>query len=356
MKGVILLLTLMSTILTGCNAGNIEGGENESMNYSEKVVVVPSIKDKISSDTAWCATFQLVWNDMKDELVGQDVVLTPQLEMVSNLNEETFTEDMISDDYYYKKYGVKSLELKEEIKKGIKEKFNEESEILDLFEWSEEIDENRYFFYTMLKREFEFPKVFDVLETGSFGEKEDGVKYFGIDSNSDKVLREQVKVLFYNSEDEFAVLLETKNGDEVILYKGPEGETFQEIYNNMIEKEKNYKGDKYLLSIDKLKVPYITFKEKREYDEFAGKPFKTADGGIAQIEKAIQTIEFELTEKGGKIKSEAAIDVTKNAIVFEPKEPRNFYVDDTFTMFLREEGRGVPYFATIISDIEKVQE
>ena len=39
-----------------------------------------------------------------------------------------------------------------------------------------------------------------------------------------------------------------------------------------------------------------------------------------------------------------------------PEEPRNFFVDDTFTIFLKEEGRDLPYFAAQISDISQVQE
>jgi len=36
-------------------------------------------------------------------------------------------------------------------------------------------------------------------------------------------------------------------------------------------------------------------------------------------------------------------------------EPRYFYVDDTFAIFLREKGKDMPYFAGIITDITKFQ-
>ena len=53
---------------------------------------------------------------------------------MSNLNKESFTTDDISDSYYYKIYGKKSLELKDEIVRGIKEKFNQSSDIIDKFD------------------------------------------------------------------------------------------------------------------------------------------------------------------------------------------------------------------------------
>ena len=90
----------------------------------------------------------------------------------------------------------------------------------------------------------------------------------------------------------------------------------------------------------------------------ANKEFKTADPyyDTAEIQKAIQTIKFSLDEKGGEIKSEAAIDMTIG-VTSVPKadEPRYFYVDDTFAIFLREKGKTKPYFAGRIDDITKFQ-
>ena len=82
------------------------------------ITVVPTFMDKINKDSIWCGSFQLVWNDMKKELVHGDVVFTPQMDMVVNLNKESFKEEDIPSDYYYKIYGHKSLELKKEIEEG----------------------------------------------------------------------------------------------------------------------------------------------------------------------------------------------------------------------------------------------
>ena len=93
--------------------------------------------------------------------------------------------------------------------------------------------------------------------------------------------------------------------------------------------------------------------------ELQGKEFKTTDPiyNTAEIEKAIQTIKFSLDEKGGEIKSEAAIDVMLATALSPEKEdePRYFYLDDTFAIFLREKGRDLPYFAGRIEDITKFQ-
>ena len=341
--------------------------EDTQLEQTENVTVVPTMQDKITSDSSWCATFQLVWNDMKNEVVKKDIIFTPQEEIAENLNKEEFTEEMISDEYYYKKYGLKTLELKEEIKKGIKEKFNQESDILDKFSWSEDAlndpnnsDVKRYFFYTMLYRKFDFIKEFDKLDNGTFSKEYKDVKYFGIDGDTDDSVGDQIDILYYNSKDDFAIILNTKTNDEVILCKNPKGETFKEIYNNMNNEADKYEGSSKFKDIDEFKMPNLEFNIEREYKEVEGKEFRTADPiyDTAVIVKAIQTIKFSLDEKGGEIKSEAAIDV-KNFItsVPEPKkeEPRYFYLDDTFVIFLREKGEDLPYFAGRIEDITKFQ-
>lgn len=316
----------------------------------EEITTTLTLEDEIQNDTIWCGSFQLIWNDLKNDLAKQDIVFTPQLKVVENLNKETFTINDLSDKYYYKKLGRPTIELKEEIEKAIKDKFNETSDILDDFDWSEE---SGYFLYAMLKKEFQFEKEFEELENGQFGNYEN-IKYFGIEKNSKSdELRNQVIVLYYNSKDDFAIKLKTKQEDEVILCKNPEGNTFNEIYQNITKQVNEYKGEKYLQEGELLKVPNIKLKEKTEFTEIEGKPFSFANGDEYEIEKALQTIEFELDRTGGKIKSEAGM-MLKEAILLVD-EIREFSIDDTFAIFLVEEGKDTPYFAGKISDITKFQ-
>lgn len=362
---IIIVLLIIGIVII--NKTNILGKKATNLKETKGVTIVPTMSDIITKDSSWCGTFQLVWNDMKNNVVKNDIVFTPQEKMADNLNKEEFTQDMISDKYYFKIYGLKSLELKEQIEKGIKEKFNQESDILNDFNWSEsELDDpnnadvRRYFFYVMLYRKFEFLQEFDKLENGEFGNKYNDIKYFGIDKNTKNSVGDQIDVLYYNSKNDFAIIINTKNNDEVIFCKNPQGKTFNEIYENMNKESKEYKGSKEFKNIDEFKAPNLTFNEKKEYTELQDKEFKTADPiyDTAKIEKAIQTIKFSLDEKGGEIKSEAAIDAMLGTTALSPEkedEPRYFYLDDTFAIFLREKGRDLPYFAGRIEDITKFQ-
>lgn len=363
-----ILIILFIIVFVVINKANIFSQKVTKLQSVEGITVVPTMNDTITADSSWCGTFQLVWNDMKNEVVKKDVIFNPQLDMVKNLNKEDFNETMLSEDYYYKIYGLKSLALKEQIENGIKEKFNQTSDILNDFNWSEsELDNpnnpnvRRYFFYTMLYRKFEFLQEFDKLDNGKFGNKYKDVQYFGIDENTENSVGNQITVLYYNSKDDFAIIVNTKTDDEVIFCKSPNGSNFNEIYENMNNESNKYTGSRSFKNVDEFKAPNLEFDEKKEYTELANKEFKTADPyyDTAEIQKAIQTIKFSLDEKGGEIKSEAAIDMTigVTSVVSKPKadEPRYFYVDDTFAIFLREKGKTKPYFAGRIDDITKFQ-
>ncbi len=142
--------------------------------------------------------------------------------------------------------------------------------------------------------------------------------------------------------------------DEVIICKNPSGTNFNEIYKNIEKQTESYEGVTSLEKGELLKVPNIKLKEKTEFKEIQEKPFNFANGTSYFISKAIQTIEFELDKTGGKIKSEAGMMINKSAARI-PEKLREFVVDDTFAIFLKEEGKETPYFAGKIDDITKFQ-
>lgn len=326
--------------------------DKKELKETKGVEVVPTLSDKVSADTSWCPTFQLIWNDFKNDIVKEDIKFDEKSDILDNLNKEDFTTKDISDNYYYKIYGRKNLELKNKIETAIKEKFNQTSDILDQFDWSSDALDSgedvidRYFLYSMLYREFEFNKKFDTFND-EFKEIEN-VKYFGIIKDNDEI-RDQIKVYYYNDENDFAIKLITKNNDEVIVIKNPKGETFEEIYNNIKGKETaDFNSD------DNFMMPKIDFNVLREYNELENRKIETIDG-IYTIEKAIQSIKFSLDEKGGKVKSEAGMDV-KFETTASDKKIRNFYVDDTFALLLKESNKEKPYFALRVDDISKFQQ
>ena len=355
-KKVIALSVAIILVVAFCLFYFLVLKNKRNLTITTGVNVVPTMNDKITSDSAWCGTFQLVWNDMVKEAKLKTNSTYLDNSFVSNLNKMDFDTSMISDEYYYKTYGLKTLELKKKIEKDIKNNFNQSSDILDSFSWSSDDvssdNYKRYFFYTMLYREFEYNKRFSILDNDKFGNYDD-VKYFGTISDSSSEAREQIEVLFYDDRDNFAVKLHTKNGDEVIFYKNAIGDTFNEIYDNLNSKTASYKGNRNFGENDFFKAPFMDFNVKKEYDELYNVSFISDEGTEYAIDMALQTISFSLDEKGGRVKSEAATDMKTTSI--GDREFRYFYVNDDFTLFLKEEKRDKPYLAIKVSDISKYQ-
>lgn len=299
----------------------------------------------------WVGTFQLAWNELMEQIVKGSVEFegsTPLL--VKELNKQAFKATDLSEDSYYTTSGKVSPELKIAIEKAIKEKFNEKSDVLNSLNWTPAPE--KYLVYSMLKKDFKFLTAFDKLKPAKFGSKRGKVDYFGIDKNSNKALDRNVGVMFYNSSNDFAIKIFTKGKDILYLYRTDDNKSFDKLYSDMFAKRSKYKGPFDFKSDDEFKVPNISLYSEKSFDEVAGKQIKGTD---MMIDKALETIDFKMDNEGVKLKSEAVIMTTLCALPFEEKvQPRKFYFDDTFVLFLQEIEKDSPYFALRVKDVQQI--
>ena len=320
--------------------------------FATDIEVQPTMFSRSNAqDRVWVGTFQLVWNNFIDKVVYNPVRFregTPMI--VHELNRQSFTEDDLSDKSYYTYVGKVTKNTKKQITKAIKKKFKETSDLLDKFDLTPRND--KYFIYAMLKKDFEFVNEFNKLGKSVFGE-DDTAEYFGIDKKSDNDLCKGVRVLFYNSHKDYAVALKTKDNEDVYLYKNGANKSFNYLYADMLKKEKAFKGEKEFRDIDELKVPNIKFFVEKSFDELAGKRIM---GTNLVIDKAMETVKFNMNNKGVELKSEAAMDIMRCSLPDPDKAvPRMFFYDDTFVIFLKEKKAKNPYFALRVNDITKFQ-
>ena len=347
MKNFILALMCVF-LLTGCSKNGSITVNNE--NTSTEILTLMSSKST-SLNKIWIGTFQLVFNNLKNEIIKHDIKFANEAmtDDLRGLNSEEFNSSMLNDESYYTSTGETSPEAKNKIKADIKAKFNETSDIIDSFDWTKA--PGNYYAYAMLKKEFEFLKVFDVLNNSPFNNSEKQYKYFGIKKHDEKHLSSNVRVLFYNNKDNYAVRLNTKNNDEVYLYRTDDNSDFKTLFSKMQSDNRKYEGSYSFSENDSLKIPYIKIDTKRNYKELCN---KSIEGSDFQISAALETIKLELTEKGGKVKSEAIM-MLENAAFEEPKEAREFNFDKTFVIFLVDSGKDDPYLALRIGNLDEFQ-
>jgi len=302
-----------------------------------------------AQNKVWVGTFQLVWNNFVNVILKAPVrFVSGSQKEAKLLNKQEFTQEMLSDNAYYKTYGKTSLALKGEIENAIMEKFGEKSEILDKIDWTK--SNGAYFLYVMLKKDFEFLQKFNQLAVGKFGANNYETKYFGVNETSRNQLYKNVRVLFFNNTEDFAVELRTQSNDVVMLYRTDKNKSFNSLYKDMNKKATKYEGSNSFVVGDKIKIPYISFKKDINFDDLCGREIKGKER--LYFEKALQTVDFDMNEQGIKLKSEAALDVSLMSFMPPKAEKgREMFFDDTFVIFLKETDKSKPYFAARISDL-----
>jgi len=289
--------------------------------------------------------FPLVYEDLKEKIVkGKVEFVGYHSSMIDVLDSLESPKNRLDEAFYYKIIAKRTPEYKKKIESDIKEKFNEKSSILDMVQWNPGCEDD-IVLYSMVKKNVEFLKYFEILEPMAFNDSKIDVKYFGTKDKA-RMFKTQMKPLFYKDGKEYAISLKTKTDDEIILYTGdvedienkPVSKIWDEVKNKI--KPDSFKSD------DKFLAPFVEIKELISYDDLSGKKIKGTD---YKISKAVESVEFLLDNKGAKLKNEAMMMLETCALRPETHE-RYFYFDRPFVLFMKEAGRENPYFMVKIKD------
>ena len=300
-------------------------------------LLVPSDHSPAFGNAAWCAPMQICWDKFLDFYNdGQPVPEDGMPEIVSDLNNATFTTDMLGIDHYVSYAGPATTAAKAEIEQLIDERFDQKSDILDTLTWADDPELALMLFYAMLYRQFTFITPFDTLSPAPFGTAEGGnlsedVAYFGFEEGSDDyAMISQVTPLFWESDERFAIQIWCETDDILILARGAQGATFDELWNDV---QAGRDTEETRLEVASFACPKLAVDVLTEYEDLKGITVTTSTGEQVPIAEALQTLKFKLDETGGVIKSEAALMAGGSAPVSEP-EPHDFRFDDSFVLFL----------------------
>nr|WP_314640287.1 hypothetical protein [uncultured Olsenella sp.] len=319
----------------------------------------------VQGNAAWCAPLQLCW----DELLAyhnDGNPLEPTAgpnELVDALNGSPFEAGMVSDDHYYSYAGPMTKDARSTMEEAIDRRFGQRSDLLDLLDW-ESAEPDTTLFYAMLYRRFSFEHPFALLPyDGTFGpDHTEGARYFGTaetDGAERSDLLAQVTPLYYDDYAHCACRVSTKEGDELVLVKSPEGQSFSDMWDNTTSRTESAGAQRALGDDDEFECPLLSTDVFKEYDELEGLEFALPNGGGLRIAQAVQTLKFDLDNEGGRVKSEAAITaVTSAAPPLDISQPRHFVFDDRFALFLVDgnapEGSR-PYLAVLVDDVRAFQ-
>lgn len=307
----VLLVILCTTILL---SGIVYAGVliYKNLNKNHNVTFNPTYQSTLDEHTVnnlWIGTLDLAWKDL-EEKVGGRIELEENIDIANELNNSSFSKDMLDENDY-------TINVTRTVTNG----YNIETKL----------NKNLNFWYPFDNFNNDYNYTF-----GKDGN--DYIKYFGINNASKEELNQNVEVLFYNGNNDFAVLLNTKEGDKIILYRTDENKSFNEYYEDIKNKKGNYNGSTTFEENDELLVPYVNVNGTVAYNELADKIIKNTNG--MYISNVMQDVNFNLNESGCNMKSHATMTTEYLSI-----GSRYFWFRDTFIIFMKEGNSNMPYFA-----------
>ncbi len=307
----VLLVILCTTLLL---SGIVYAGVliYKNLNKNHNVTFNPTYQSTLDEHTVnnlWIGTLDLAWKDL-EEKVGGRIELEENIDIANELNNSSFSKEMLDENDY-------TINVTRTVTNGynIETKLNKNLNFLYSFD-----NFNNDYNYTFGK------------------DGNDYIKYFGINNASKEELNQNVEVLFYNGNNDFAVLLNTKEGDKIILYRTDENKSFNEYYEDIKNKKDNYNGSTTFEENDELLVPYVNVNGTVAYNELVDKIIKNTNG--MYISNVIQDVNFNLNESGCNMQSHATMTTEYLSV-----GSRYFWFRDTFIIFMKEGNSNMPYFA-----------
>lgn len=304
-------------------------------NTNHNITMNPSYQSTLDENTInnlWVGTLDLAWKDLEEKIGLNKIELEGEMPQIANdLNESTFSKEMLNPNDY---------------------KINVERTVT-----------NGYKINATLNKELNFLESFDNFSDykWTFGNSEEYIKYFGINNASPEEMNKNVEILFYNKlnngsllSNDMAIKLKTKEGDEIILYRTDDKKSFDEYYEDIKAKTKNYKGRTEFSEDDELRVPYVKVNGMINYNQLYDKKIKNSKG--LYIYDVIQNVNFYLNERGCNLSSKATM-VTEYMGIGQ--DTKYCYFQDTFIIFMKEKNSDKPYFALKVDNndiLEKIEE
>jgi len=303
----------------------------------------------------WCATFQLAWNEVCT-LVGEDIHFDEEPPMVVILNRKSATKADLDEASYVALAGFVRDGIYAQIPKALERKFKGAARPHLLPNPAVAPRPQDIVAYAYLFKNLEFPTRFERLdEPLDFGGTR--VDCFGIGREykpDHERLYPQVRILYYNGPDDFAVELLTKSPkDRLILVKCRPAAT---LLQTVTATEERIAASEPANAVtgDVLIVPKFNFDLTRSYSELIGRLLVVKNPAVAKdlvLLAAIQNIRFQMDEKGVRLRSESHMQFGCAA----PSLPQPEHVmifDKPFLAFLKREGAKAPYFALWVDNAE----
>jgi hypothetical protein len=330
----------------------------------EKTVIVPTLDTPMpeGKNVIWCASFQLAWNEMRDEIVGEPIRIENAEEIAARLNAGKASKDDLEPADYYINAGAVADGVIEKIQRDMASRFpdaptpeiqaSEQAVVAYAY-----LAANVKFAIPFFENKEEF--LFEGVPVSSFGVRDKDAYAYGR-------LRSQVGILYMLPRDSrmywayghpsnpnpFALDLCTDSSPyQVIVARVEPKPTLSETLADLDEKIAGWDSDEWegrFGPSDVLLVPTMSWRVTHHFTELEGadKVILNERSPVAGywVRETSQLIDFRLDRSGARLRSEAKY-------VCEAGE-RYFVLDRPFLIVMKKRGGQEPFFVMWVANAE----
>ena len=319
----------------------------------QQTVIVPTLDTPIpeGKSAIWCASFQMAWNKLKND-VAKGSVKVQGAELVSErLNRAEVSEDDLDETSYYSAAGFIKQGIIERIQADMAQRFPDvpkptfHANPLDVV-----------VAYACLNAEVKFEHPYlDNQEPAAFQVgKEDSteVRFFGVPRKAvEKELRGQVELLYFDLGNNYygLDLCRSSSPNQLVLASMPRKTTLGETLSDLGNKSAAYASKEQPFRFrhgDVLLVPNMHWRIEHHFQEIEGsnKPSLNPSMKETWIDQAIQVIEFKLDRQGAAVSSESKAITKKGGLDFMFNRP--------FLLYMKKRGAKHPFFVMWVDNAE----
>lgn len=327
----------------------------------KRTTILPALDSPIlkNHNIIWCSSFQLAWNELKDNIIKAPILLGENQELAGLLNQANQSKQDIMEDEYYARAGLVGENIIETIQQEMKQKYPNEP--VPSFE--DVLPGDSIVSYSFLSANVRFKIPYfendkELVYTDSTGNKT-SITSFGIREQDDYAffkLRRQIKILFCERDEEFKVmkcavdLCQESSPNQIVLAMIEPKETLIETLSYIDQQYKNTPEDEYYHEFgpnDVLLVPNIFWRIVHRFNELEGKTIQNPEYQGWPIQRAMQVIQFRLDRSGAELKSESKL--------YVQPIPTFYVFDRPFLIYIKKRGADYPFFTMWVDNADLLE-
>lgn len=329
----------------------------------QRTVVVPTLDSPIpeGKSAIWCASFQMAWNRLKNDITKEPVRIANAQAVADRLNAATLSEEDLDQSCVYAAAGFAKDGIIERIQSDMAKMFPAISR--PLMDAAPGAVVAYAYLAAASKFEHSYFENDEPLRFRDTAGRESPVSSFGVRKKDDYAynkLRTQANVLYCSSESvgrgeeahEFIIdLCRTSKPIQILVAQVKRKATLAEITVDVDRKIASSGGPEYgpLGPRDTLQVPNMAWTIYHRFRDLEGADRGFQNAGLRgnYLERAMQTIDFRLTRSGAELVSEAKVHVLPGATYFHVNRP--------FLVLMKKRDSKYPLLVMWIENAELLQ-